>query len=294
MRLFILLLFLILVIPVQAQITNYISYKQDCNTGYLTAIDSANYKLGLKQIGEVQEKYGTLCGEEFILKAFCYHKLGKNRKASIAMRDAWAARMCDQGYLTQIDGFTWHDIAVPFNKRQKERIQEGYKLNGAQMSKDYDSLLFLVEQLNDSDQRFRSQLTPGDTINLRFRMMERDSLDMIEFIRIYDKYGFPGEKVCNLFSMMYYAFFLHTADYDWFYDSMKERFIKEVIAGNMSASIYLSWLDRHEVAVERKAVFAMYGNPNHFKGSREEIQKIKAKRLEYGVVYSFRVPFDLR
>jgi hypothetical protein len=280
--------------PTKAQILDYITYKQECNSIYLTVIDSTDYKMGLRALEQLQKKHKVLCGEEFILKAFCYHKLGNNRKASIAMRDAWAARITDQGYLTQINGFTWHDIAVPFNKRQKERIQEGYRLNGAQMSKDYDSLLFLVEKLNFSDQEFRTNLDPNDTINMRARMMEHDSLDIVEFIRIYDTYGFPGEKVANLFSMTYLAFFLHSADYDWFYDRMKERFLKEVQAGNMGSSLYLNWLDRHAVSSGKKAVFAMYGNPNKFQGTPEEIHAIQEARLNFGVVYSFRVPYDLR
>lgn len=278
----------------QAQIPNYIVYKQDCNNAYTTIIDLGKYKQGVKMIDKLHKKYGELCGEEFILKAFCYHKLGKNRKASIAIRDAWASRIYDQGYLTQIDGFTWHDIYEPFNERQKGRIQEGYRLNGEKMSKDYDSLLFLIEKLNNSDQEFRSQLSPSDTINLEQRLIERDSLDIIEFIRIYDKYGFPGEKVANLFSMMYFAFFLHTADYDWFYDMMKDRFLNDVKQGNMSGSLYLNWLDRHNVSKGEKSKFAMYGNPKHFQATPEEIVTIKQARLSFGVVNSFRVPYDLR
>lgn len=277
------------------QILNHIEYKQDCNLIYRLGIDLSKYETALTELKRLEKKYGTLYTEEHILRAFCYHKLNNNKKASVSMRDAWSNRVCDPAYLSQMDSFTWSAMVDSFNKKEKKRVEQGYENNLKLRSKDYDSLAFLIKQLTTRDQTFRSFLSQKEMDSLANELIlnsvNQDSLDILEFERIYAKFGFPGEKISCLFSQRFVVFMLHTADYDWFVEKMRPKFLEDVKNGDMPASLFLIWLDRNSAASGKKEEFAMYVNPENFNATPEEIEGIKKARLSYGIVNSFRIPY---
>ncbi len=279
------------------QLINHIEYKKSCNTIYQLGIDSSQHKKALVELNKLEKKYGQLYTEEYMLRAFCYHKLGNNNKASKAIKVAWSHRICDPAYLNQMDGFDWIKMTESFNEKQTKRLNEGYENNLKLRSKDFDSLEFLVQALTDKDQRFRAFLSPKERDSLSAEQISvltvnQDSLDILEFERIYLKYGFPGEKVSCLFSTRLLVFLLHSADYKWFVDRMRPKFLEDVKNGDMPASLFLTWLDRSSHYQGEKEEFAMYVNPKKFKATPEEIKTIKQARLSYGVVNSFRVPYQ--
>ncbi|MDR0803251.1 hypothetical protein [Fluviicola sp.] len=281
-----------------SQSYDHVLYKQDFETVYSLAIDSLKYKDAIKVWNELENKYNSeLHTEEHILKAYCYDQLGKKDKAAKCVREAWHHQLCDPAYLKQIDKFKWEPMVESFSPKQMKWVEQGYDAGRLLYSKDYDSLSYLVEQLGNSDQRYRSFITENDKQldldSLRKLSVEWDSLDILEFLRIYDKYGFPGEKVSVIFSQRLLVFMLHFADYEWFYTKMYPLFEADVKAGRMPASLFLMWIDRHSASNKQKAEYAMYQNPHDFNPTPEDIEVIKRKRFEMGVSKLFRIPFDL-
>ncbi len=280
-----------------AQSYDHLIYKQEFDPVYGTVLDSLQYKKGLKEWNQLSKKYNEVHTEEHILRAYCYYNLGRKTKAAKCMREAWCHQLCDPSYLEQIKSFRWEQMVKSFNSKQQKILEQGYKVNLSLNSKDYDSLAYLIERLINIDQEYRSFLREeekqrlGDS--LRILAVNRDSLDMLEFLRIYDKYGYPGEKVSCIFSMRWLSFLLHTADYEWFYQKMYPLFEKDVRTGSMPASLFLFWIDRHSASNDQRAEYAVYQNPNHFTATPEELEEIKRKRFEMGVSKLFRIPYVL-
>lgn len=285
-------------IPVFSQQYDHVVYKQDFELVYETAIQSEQYKKALQYWDELNHKYqDSLHTEEHILRAYCFYQLGRKNKAAKCMREAWCHQICDPSYFHQIQSFKWKPMVLSFNSRQQKILQQGYKVNTSLNSKDYDSLSYLIEKLVNIDQTYRSFISEEDRMkhmdSLRILSIQRDSLDMLEFLRIYDKYGYPGEKVSCYFSMRWLTFLLHTADYEWFYKKMYPLFEQDVRTGSMPASLFLFWIDRHSASNDQRAEYAVYQNPNHFKATPEELEEIKRKRFEMGVSKLFRIPYVL-
>lgn len=280
-----------------AQTYNHIVYKQDFEKVYSLVIDSLQYDKAISEWNKLEHQYKELHTEEYMLKAFCFYKLNKNNKAAKCVKEAWSHQLCDPEYLNQIEGFKWLEMVGSFNSKQNKKVDQGYKINASLNSKDYDSLNYLIEKLSTSDQTFRSFLTEEDRIkyadSLTALAMRKDSLDMLEFIRIYDKYGFPGEKVSVLFSKRLIVFMLHFADYEWFYQKMKPLFREDVIAGRMPASLFCMFIDRHSASNGLNAEYAIYQNPNKFNPTSEQLENIKNKRFEMGISRLFRIPFSI-
>lgn len=280
-----------------AQDYDHVIYKQDFERVYELAIDSFQYKKAIKKWDELNLKYqDSLHTEEHMLRAFCYYQLGKKDKAAKCVREAWHHQICDPAYLSQINGFKWLPMVSSFNKKQMKKVEQGYQFGSTLVSKDYDSLAYLVEKISTSDQIYRTgSLTEEERLKYKDSLIalavRRDSLDMLEFLRIYDKYGFPGERVSTIFSMRLLVFMLHFADYDWFYTKMYPLFEEDVRRGRMPASLFLMWIDRHSHSNDRPAEYAMYQNPKHFKATPEELETIKVKRFEKGVSKLCRIPY---
>lgn len=299
MKKFLLILsFFLLIGRLFAQNYDHVIYKQDFEPVYELAIDSFQYKKAIKKWDKLNVKYDdSVHTEEHLLRAFCYYQLGKKNKAAKCVREAWHHQICDPAYLSQINGFKWSPMVSSFNAKQMKKVEQGYKFGATLVSKDYDSLAYLVEKISTSDQTYRSFLSEEDRLKYKDSLIalavKRDSLDMIEFLRIYDKYGFPGERVSTIFSMRLLVFFLHFADYDWFYAKMYTSFEEDVRRGRMPASLFLMWIDRHSHSHEEPAEYAMYQNPKRFKATPEELEIIKKKRFEKGVSKLCRIPYVL-
>lgn len=280
-----------------AQNYDHVIYKQEFDPVYSTVFDSLQYKKALKQWDQLNNKYKDLHSEEHLLRAFCYNQLGRKNKAARCVREAWSHQLCDPGYLEQINDFKWLNMVQSFNKKQMKKVEEGYAINSSLNNKDYDSLSYLIEKLSTSDQTYRSSLTEEERIKNKDSLIalavKQDSLDMLEFLRIYDKWGFPGEKVSVIFSQRLLVFMLHFADYEWFYTKMYPLFEEDVRRGRMPASLFLMWIDRHSHSINLPAEYAMYQNPKHFKATPQELEIIKTKRFEKGVSKLFRIPFVL-
>lgn len=280
-----------------AQSYNHVIYKQDFEKVYSLVFDSTQYKKALTEWTRLEGKYKDLHTEEYMLKAFCFYKLDKTNKAAKFVKKAWSHQLCDPEYLSQIENFKWSDMVGSFNTKQNKKVDQGYKINASLNSKDYDSLAYLIEKLSSSDQTFRSFLSEEDRIkyadSLTALTVLKDSLDMQEFIRIYNKYGFPGEKVSVLFSKRLLVFMLHFADYDWFYEKMYPLFVEDVKAGRMSASLLCMLIDRHSTSKGLVAEYAIYQNPKKFHPTPEQLESIKNKRLQMGISKLFRIPFSI-
>lgn len=285
-----------LIVQSFAQNYDHVIYKQDFEPVYELVIDSLQYKKAIKCWDKLNLKYrDSVHTEEYMLRAFCYYQLGKKDKAAQCVKEAWSHQICDPAYLSQINGFKWSPMVSSFNAKQMKKVEQGYENNLKLRSKDYDSLNYLINKLTNSDQKFRSFLSPSerDSLgnNLSVNAMNQDSLDMLEFERIYTKYGFPGERISCLFSQRFTVFMLHTADYDWFYTKMNLLFEEDVKRGRMPASLLLMWIDRHSRSNELPAEYAMYQNPNDFHPTAEELEIIKRKRFEKGVSKLCRIPY---
>jgi hypothetical protein len=282
-----------------SQIEDHIKYKQQFNSIYLTVFDSSNYKLAIKKISYLEKKFKKLYTEEYILKAYCYHKLGNDFKASKSIKLAWSNHLCDPSTLKQINNYEWVKMVDGFNKIQTKRMHKGFENNKKLNSQFLDTLNKLTDTILYYDQYYRSLLVDVkndsiETYKLHVKIQFQDSLNIIKFKEIYSKYGFPGEKISCFFSEKLYVFLLHSADYDWFLDEYSNIFYNDVINGNMPATLYLIWLDRNKTSKNEKVQFAMYGNPRKFIATKEEIEEIKNQRLKFGVVNSFRIPYELR
>lgn len=279
-----------------SQSYDHIAYKQDFDQVYITALDSGNYKQALKEWKQIAQKYPSLHTEELILQAYCYYKLGDTNKAAESVRRAWFHKIDDPAYLEQLKPLQWHPMVQSFSDKQKKTVEEGYAFNIRMNSLDYDSLSILIEQLNNSDLSFRAATsTPYFLLNpdtSKMRILNQDSLNMVEFIRIYDKYGYPGEKVSALFSTHVLQFLVNTADNEWFYTRMYGKFEQDVRNGSMPATQFLMWVDRHSIANGQKPTFSMYVDPD-FTVAQKKITQIKENRLKFGVSELFPVPFEL-
>lgn len=280
-----------------AQSYNHVIYKQEFEKVYSLVFDSIQYKKALTEWTKLEGKYKDLHTEEYMLKAFCFYKLDKKNKAAKFVKKAWSHQLCDPEYLSQIEKFKWSDMVESFNAKQNKKVAEGYKINTSLNSKDYDSLAYLIEKLSTTDQTFRSFLSEEDRVkyadSLTALSILRDSLDMLEFIRIYDKYGFPGEKVSVLFSKRLLVFMLHFADYDWFYEKMYPLFKEDVKDGRMPASLFCMFIDRYSTTKGFTAEYAIYQNPKKFHPTTEQLENIKNKRFEMGISRLFRIPFSI-
>lgn len=280
-----------------SQSYDHVKYKQDFDTVYSLAIDSFKYKDAIKVWNKLEKTYNEPHTEEYILKAYCYYQLKKSNKAAKCVREAWHHQLYDPAYLEQIDKFKWLSMHESFTPKQMKIVEQGYEAGRLLNSKDFDSLEYLVEKLGNSDQQYRSFISEQDKKldldSLRKLSINRDSMDMLEFLRIYNKYGFPGEKIGPLFSSRLTVFLLHFADYDWFYEKMRPLFEQDVHAGRMPATLLMRWIDRHSASNNKKAEYAMYQNPKYFNPTPEDLEAIKQKRFEMGVSKLFRIPFDL-
>lgn len=287
----------LLVGKLSAQTYDHIIYKKDFEKVYLIAFDSLQFKKAINEWDKLNDKYKYIHTEEYMLKAFCFFKLGKVNKAAKLVKEAWSHQLCDPEYLNQINDFKWGEMVGSFNSSQQKKVQKGYKINTSLNSKDYDSLAFLIEKLSTTDQTYRSFLTEEERIkyadSLSTLSVLRDSLDMIEFIRIYNKYGFPGEHVSVLFSKRLIVFMLHFADYEWFYRKMYPLFMEDVKAGRMPASLFCMFIDRHSTSNGLVAEYAIYQDPNKFHPTKQQLKEIKDKRFEMGISRLFQIPFVL-
>lgn len=295
-KLFLFLNSFLLVYKLNAQSYNHIVYKQDFEKVYSLVFDSVQNKKALLEWSKLEKKYKELHTEEYMIKAYCFYKLDKKNKAAKFVKKAWSHQICDPAYLSQIESFKWLEMVESFNRIQSKKVAEGYKINSSLNSKDYDSLAYLIEKLSSSDQTFRSFISEKDRLNygdsLEPLTILRDSLNMLEFIRIYTKYGFPGEKISVIFSERLLVFMLHFADYDWFYEKMYPLFFEDVKAGRMPASLFCMFIDRHSTTRGKVAEYAIYQNPKKFHPTTEQLENIKNKRLEMGISKLFRIPYS--
>lgn len=282
-----------------SQIVDHIEYKKELNDTYITVFDSSNYKSAIEKISYFEKKYKNLYTEEYILKAFCYHKLGNDYKASKAIKKAWSNRLCDPSTLKQINDFGWVKMVDGFNKRQTKRMHKGFENNKKLNSPFLDTLTLLTDSILHYDYMYRSMLEDvrSDSIETRKlynKIQFQDSLNILKFKDLYQKFGFPGENITCFFSEKLYVFLLHSADYDWFVEEFSNNFYKDVVNGNMPATLYLIWLDRNKNTKNETVQFYMYGFYKKFEATEEQIKEIKNQRLKFGVVNSFRIPYELR
>jgi len=290
---FINLIFLLFFITLQNEVTaqnncNFIKYKKSCNKSYVDALKNSEYQKAIKGLEKVQKKYGFLSGEEFMLKAYAYKKLGNSLKCAENVKLAWSNYSVDWNYLFEISELLPNIIGENFNDDEKLLVNEGYK-NFAKLRKSpfADSILNIIRHMDSTDAAIRNKYEENKSENNRIEIVRIDSLNGLKFKKIVDTYGFPGETFSPGNSSACFRLILHFADYPTCFKQMNSKFIKEVKKGRMAPSLYLYWLDRHLFSSSKKSKYGMYLAPNANDNSK---LKVNRKRLKYGVNYGFPIP----
>jgi len=291
MKIFLSILFLLLSIYSNAQF-NRIEYKQECDLAYRLAIDNAQYKKSLKKIAEVKKKYGMLYGEEYVLSAFCYKKMGKNTKSAKSLRDAWSTYAFDFNCLFQIEEIQPGKIVEGFTEKQNEIVGQGYANSAKLKSKVTDSLIAVFDAMLERDivPRIKPRLNLQDSIAVGAEIRATDSLNLVEFKNIIKTYGYPGEWLLPFRSNVSFFILVHSAYNEDFYNEMNEVFRNEVVNGRMAPSFYLLWLDKRNSWLNLPIEYAMVNLPGKKEFSPTEIQDIIEKRLSYGLIKNCPIP----
>jgi hypothetical protein len=295
MKTFLLLLVLSVSIGAHAQF-NHIEYKQDCDLAYRMAIDSAQYKKSLKELGTIKKKYKKLYCEEYILAAYCYKKMREETKSAKSLRSAWSTYAYDLVCLMEIREINLEAINTGYSKKQEKIVQQGYD-NFAKLNRsNTDSLKRVLEVMLDRDQAPRMKFHTDsfidtNAVNNEIRLI--DSLNLIEFRNIIYKLGYLGEWILPGNVSRVFVLLVHSSYNQAFFDEMKSVFLNEVIIGRMPPSHYALWLDRHYSIKDLPQPYGMLAIPGKTNYSSEKIVEISAKRMEIGLIKNCPIPTRL-
>lgn len=268
---------------------DHIVYKQDCNSSYIKSIEYKEYKESIKQLKIVQEKYGLLYGEEYILLAYNYAKLGKKKKAAKSLKEAWSSLFFDMNIVFESTELDPPAIMKGFNKSHMKIVEEGFENFSKLKTPFSDSLSKVLLKMDSIDQSIRKPPFYGSA-GYEETFIKTDSINLRDFQQIIRTVGYPGERIMPNGDTFSSVLLLHSSYYTWFYEEMKEELLEQVRIGNMAPSRYLRWLDRHDYEFYKTIEFGTLDIPEKKTYSESEKQLIKAKRLEYGLIDHYPIP----
>lgn len=268
---------------------DHIVYKQDCNSSYIKSIEYKEYKESIKQLKIVQEKYGLLYGEEYILLAYNYAKLGKKKKAAKSLKEAWSNLFFDMNIVFESTELDPPAIMKGFKKSHMKIVEEGFENFGKLKTPFSDSLSKVLLKIDSIDQSIRKPPFYGSA-GYEEIFIKTDSINLRNFQKLIRTVGFPGERIISNGDTFSSTLLLHSSYYTWFYEEMKEELLEQVRIGNMAPSRYLRWLDRHDYEFYKTIEFGILDIPEKGAYSENEIKEIKAKRLAYGLINHYPIP----
>lgn len=268
---------------------DHIIYKQECNSSYIKSIEEKEYKESIKLLKNVQEKYGLLYGEEHILLAYNFAKLGKKRKAAKSLKDAWSTFFYDMNIVFESTELNPSAIMNGFKKSHMKIVEEGFENFGKLKTPFSDSLSKVLLVMDSIDQSIRKPPFYGSP-GYEEIFIKTDSINLRDFQQIIRTVGYPGERIIPNGDTFSSVLLLHSSYYTWFYEEMKEELLEQVRIGNMAPSRYLRWLDRHDYEFYKTIEFGTLDIPEKKTYSESEKQLIKAKRLEYGLIDHYPIP----
>lgn len=272
---------------------NHIDYKKECSVAYSEAIDSLNYPKCLKLLAQIDQKYGKLYCEEYILMAHCYKKMGKETKSAKCLRSAWSTYAYDLVCLGEIPQISLQDINAGYSKKQQKIVQQGYDNFQKLKRPNTDSLYAVLDVLMERDQAPRMKFYSDsviDTNAVNREIVLTDSLNLIEFRGIIYKLGYPGEWIMPGNVSRVFVLLVHSSYNQAFFDEMKPVFLMEVIEGRMPPSHYALWLDRHYSMTREPQPYGMLAIPGKMDFSPEQIREIVKNRLEVGLIKNCSIP----
>lgn len=265
---------------------NYIKYKQDCNKAYLFALQDSNYQKAIDHLEGVHKKYHFLAAEEYLLKAYAYKEHGNSLLCAENVKLTWSNYAFDFSYIFEIPALSPSAMVKGFNDEEQILMNEGYA-NYSKLSKHphADSIIAKLTFMDSIDRIARDQFELDSTSWEKVKQM--DSLNGIEFKKIIEQYGFPGEHFYPGQSSTCFRLLVHFADYPAYFKSMDPILYNEVKNGRMSPTYYLFWLDRHIFNTEGKSMYGMIVPP----GTKlDKHSKIMKRRLKFGLNYGFPLP----
>ena len=275
---------------------NHIEYKKECSVAYSEALDSLNYPKCLKRLAQIDQKYGKLYCEEYILMAHCYKKMGKETRSAKCLRSAWSTYAYDLVCLDQIPQISLTGINTGYSKKQQRIVQQGYDNFQKLKRPNTDSLYAVLEAMLDRDQVPRMKFYTDsliDTNAVNREIVLTDSLNLIEFRGIIYKLGYPGEWIMPGNVSRVFVQLVHSSYNQAFFDEMKPVFLKEVMEGRMPPSHYALWLDRHYSMASLPQPYGMLAIPGKTDFTPEQIREIIRNRLEIGLIKNCAIPTRL-
>ena len=243
---------------------DHIQYKKDCDIAYRYAIDSLEYFKCFNQLEKIENEYGKLYTEEYILMAHCYKKIGKETKSAKCLKKAWSTYGFDMDCLDQIPQISLDSINYNYNKKQRKLVQQGYDNFTKLKRVNTDSLMKVLQAMLEADQVPRMKFYSDsivDTNSLNKEIGLVDSINLIAFKNIIYKIGYPGQWILPGNSLQSFVLLVHSSYNQAFYDEMKPILLKEVIAGHMPPSYYALWLDRHNSILNMPQLYGMLAIP---------------------------------
>ena len=288
----ILTFFLILRFCSFGQNFNYIDYKKECDVAYRLALDDEKYKETLQTLYIIHLKYKKLFRDEYILKAYCYKKLGDNEKSADAIYTAWSTYSFDINCINQIEELDCETISKGFTRKQMEHVNKGYRNSSNLTTTLCDSIIKTFQILEKLDHRCREKLElhPADSVKIKKEIRATDSINHVIFKKIIKDYGYPGEKLIPNNTGYAFLILTHSANYQSFYDEMQPVLYNEVKNGRMPPSHYVFWLDRYHEAHKIPLKYGILDVPSQQNLSVSEKKAIQQERLENGLIKHYPIP----
>lgn len=247
---------------------NWIDYKVKANTAFEELIDNNQPRKALKILQELENSY-DLKGEELILRAKCYSEIKRYRKSSIALKNAWSTHFTYFSFFASPKGFSLNSISKNYNARQKERVNEGFKVSAKLEEEANKRIQFIIDSCDITDQvdrnNYYSQLreNSNDTIilsKLKTRMDKTDSSNFMCLVKIIKDFGYPGDKICPHKGQISNRILLHMSD-TIIIEKYHDLFYEEVIKGNLSPYVFGRWMDTYNTSKGKSAPYGLFPYP---------------------------------
>lgn len=269
-----------------AQSFDHISYKQEVNQAYITAVNKANYTESLRILEAVKKKYGMLYGEDYRLQSYCHKMLGNDSLAALSLKTCWSVPSFDMRTLWYVAALDPGKLMEGFNEYENQLVNEGFEIGAAIRPKNADSLLQVFRVLKEEDRIIWDEWETdreNKELQARIDIMNKEHEAFFEsYVRTY---GYPGEKQLQFMDSEIWVILVHSSGSEDFYQRMKPVFLEEVRKGNMSPVYYANFVDQHQMYNKLPSVYQSLSYVNKvYVNTKEEREQISKNRSEIGLV----------
>jgi len=269
---------------------DHIEYKKECNSAYNLALFESKYKESIELLRAIENKYGVLYGEENILLAYNYSKIGNTNLTAESLRIAWSSYFFDFNLVWESEELSPAELMKKLSDKEKSIVKIGYEEFVKLKTSFSDSINNVLVRMVSIDQEPR--LNPTDSLRFTENIIASDSLNLRDFQRLIRSIGYPGERLLPGYGNPASILLIHSSYYKWFYDEMKDELLEQLRVGNMAPSDYVLWLDRYNYEFYNSLNYGVLNIPEAQNYSDDEKKIIRGKRLEFGLIEIYPIPSE--